>query len=165
MPTTHPNSHKIVPVNGQLSVSQDLKEVYQYTGKLASFALAAKARRGEPTGCAPTGYTNLRTPDESQIETDPKLGPLVREAFELAAQGCSLRAILAELTPKGLVSRNGKPMGPSALRNILTNPFYIGLIRYQGRIYPGKHRPLISQSIFKRILSRLQKVRTKIHGH
>jgi hypothetical protein len=87
--------------------------------------LAANRARGLPTGCAPVGFRNRRDAEgRPYVEPDPVLAPLVAEAFRLRARGMPIRKILAELTPKGLVSRNGKPMGPSGLLAVLRNPTY-----------------------------------------
>ena len=34
---------------------------------------------------------------------------------------------------------------------LLSNPFYIGLFRYAGEIYEGKHQPVISKKIFDKV--------------
>ena len=88
-------------------------------------ALARNRAEGLPTGCAPVGFRNRRDAEgKSYVEPDPALAPLVAEAFRLRAEGMPIRKILAQLTPRGLVSRNGKPMGPSALLAVLNNPMY-----------------------------------------
>jgi len=127
---------------------EKIKTIYhRELGRRVSLALDAKARRGEWIGQAPTGYRNVG----GRVEIDPVTGPLVAEAFRLAARKrSSLRQILDELTPKGLRSRNGKPMGPSALAALLQNPFYVGMIRYKGKLYEGEHEALVSPSLFDR---------------
>jgi site-specific DNA recombinase len=145
------------PTHAELTLAEIKRRYHGYLGQRASYALAAKARRGECPGCAPTGYRNVRTGQGTRVEIDPHLGPLVREAFYLAGRrGLSLRKVLAELTPKGLMSRRGQPMGPSALRNILTNPFYVGMLRYKGQLAPGRHEPLVTPSCFDRVRRRLR---------
>ena len=49
-----------------------------------------------------------------------------------------------------LVSRSGKLLGGSALAHIITNPFYVGMIRYKGHLYEGNHQALVSPSLFDR---------------
>jgi site-specific DNA recombinase len=142
-----------LPSFGQSHVTADeFKRAYhRHLGQLTSAAMARKASEGGCPGCAPTGYRNVAVGNQTEVEIDPVLGPLVQEAFRLAGRKrTSLRKILAELTPQGLVSRNGKAMHASVLRGILTNPFYVGMIRYQGRLYEGDHQPLVSPSMFDR---------------
>ncbi len=93
---------------------------------------------------------------------DEKLAPLVKEAFDLAAGGTlSLRKILEVLTGKGLVSRNSKAMGASALHALLTNPFYTGKLRYNGELLEGRHQPLVSSEVFERVQENLAKRRRR----
>jgi hypothetical protein len=143
----------------ELSFEEVRRPYHRSLGDLSHRVVARKARGGECVGCAPTGYRNARVNGKATVEIDPVLGPLVAEAFRLAGRKRrSLRKILAELTPKGLASRNGKPMYPS-LRAILTNPFYVGMVRYEGQFFEGKHPPLVSPSRFDRVGRSLRKRR------
>ena len=51
----------------------------------------------------------------------------------------------------GLVGVRDKPIALSKVHDILANPFYIGLFRFKGEIYEGKHPPLITRELFKRV--------------
>jgi site-specific DNA recombinase len=137
---------------------QEMKRIYhRQVGRLTRRALTERARQGRVTGCAPTGYRNVTVNGERRVEIDPVLGPLVREAFYLAGRrGMSIRKVLAELTPKGLVSRNGTSMHASALRHILHIPFYVGTARHLGQFYPGQHQALVTPSAFDRVQRRLK---------
>jgi hypothetical protein len=124
---------------------------HRQLGQRASAAMTAKVRTGSWVGCAPTGYRNVHYGKRTHVEIDPVLGPLVREAFRLVAhKRSSLQHVLTELTPQGLVSRSGKPLGASALAHIINNPFYVGMIRYKGHLYEGNHQALVSPSLFDR---------------
>ena len=130
--------------------------------KRARQASREKAQAGELPGCTPVGYRNARDSGKATVEMDDELAPLVREAFEMAAEGSlSLRRMLEILTAKGLVSRNGRPLGASALRAILTNPFYIGKLRYGGELLEGAHEPLIGSELFERVQEGLAKRRRR----
>lgn len=142
----------------------DLKEIkaiyHHHLGRLTSHGMAQKAREGGYPGFAPTGYRNATRNGKRTVEIDPVLGPLVEEAFRRASQPrASLHRVLEELTPRGLVSRTGHPLYPAALRRILTNPFYAGMIRYQGQFYRGHHEPLVSPTLFERVQRRLRERR------
>jgi len=131
----------------RLPLAEIKRQYHAYLGHRASLALDAKARAGGCVGFATTGYTNI----DGAAEPDPKLGPLVEEAFRMIAQKrSSLTMVLAELTPRGLVSRSGKPLSPSALARMIQNPFYVGMIHYKGQIYEGTHKALVSPSLFDR---------------
>lgn len=132
------------------------QEYLAWRGKKASLAMAEKAKRGELPGCAPVGYRNVWVSGEKSVMLDEKLAPLVRETFELAAEGShSLRKILEIMTEKGLVSRSGRKMSVSSLWGILTNPFYTGAMRYENGILAGKHQRLIDDDLFRRVRERM----------
>ncbi len=135
-----------------------LKDYYAACGALSSKAMAAKARRGDFPGCAPVGYRNVHTKEESKgVVIDEKLGPLVQETFVLAAKGIySYRQLLKIMAEKGLVSRNGKALGPTALRNLLMNPFYVGKIRYKDELLPGNHQALIADRLYDHVQQQLE---------
>lgn len=125
----------------------------RHLGYLTSQALAEKAKSGETPGPAPFGYLNQRTGKvRTTVIVDQAVAPFVKEAFSLAAgAGMPLRAILHRLTDQGLRSRAGKPLQVSGLWYVLSNPFYAGLIRFKGELYPGKHEPLVDKATFDRV--------------
>jgi len=109
-----------------------------------------KLRRGEWLSRAPFGYlNNLKT---RTIEPDPQKAVLVVQAFILFATGSYTLYMLAkEMALLGMISRNGQMFSRSHLRDILANPVYIGLIRYEGELYQGSFSALISKDIFEAV--------------
>jgi site-specific DNA recombinase len=76
-------------------------------------------------------------------------GPFVREAFGLAATGeYSLRRLLTVMTEKGLLSRNGRPMGISSFWKMLSNPYYLGQVRYNNELILGSHEAMTNRESF-----------------
>jgi site-specific DNA recombinase len=150
-------SQTSVPMNFEEAMALYRRQLGQRTRA----AMAEKARSGGYSGFAPTGYRNVRAADgTSAVAIDPVLGPLVQEDFYLSGHaGSSIRKVLAELTPKGLVSRKGTRMNAASLQALLRNPFYVGTIRYQGQFYEGRHEPLVTLSCFARVQRRLRQRR------
>jgi site-specific DNA recombinase len=120
-----------------------------------------KAKNGGTPGRAPTGYLNVRCMVEGReartIEIDPVRGPLMRWAFETYATGeWTIRRLLAELTARGLTTapgrqKAGRPLGVSHLHTLLRNPYYMGMVRYRGAIYAGRHEPLVTPEIWQEV--------------
>lgn len=109
-----------------------------------------KLLKGEYPTYAPIGYINIR-PGKG-IEPDPIRAPFISKAFELYATGeYSLKKLNENLMNDGFRSRKGGKKSDSSLHRILTNPEYYGVIRRKGKLYPGKHRPLVSQAIFNQV--------------
>tara|TARA_B100000508_G_scaffold60333_1_gene47238 strand:+ start:280877 stop:282412 length:1536 start_codon:yes stop_codon:yes gene_type:complete len=105
---------------------------------------------------APMGYRNNGPGNPKTI--DPKLGPLIAEAFDLYATGeYSFAPLRAHLAKRGLTTSKGKPISKGMMGRILNNPFYMGLIKVRrtGETFQGVHDPLISPTTFKRVQTRL----------
>jgi site-specific DNA recombinase len=145
--------------------------------KYYSDALSDNVKRGNRTKIesgwrpnqAPLGYQNDGT--TKTIVKDPIHFPLVRKMFDLMLTG--------SYTPKqiALVARDewgfrtpkrkrigGTPLAMSSIYKILGNPFYAGVIVWNGQSYPGKHEPAISIDDFqvvRRLLERPNRPRAK----
>jgi site-specific DNA recombinase len=116
---------------------------------------------------APIGYLDC---GGGQAKTpDPKMAPLVREAFELYATGnISQPRLVEEMYRRGLRNRQGKRVSLNGISTMLNNPFYMGLIRLRttGECFPGVHAPILSKQLFdtvQRVLEGKTVVRTHKH--
>lgn len=104
--------------------------------------LEEKRKQGELPGRAPTGYRNNR--ESHKIDIDPVLAPWVKRIFELAAASMySLRAISEKLDKEGAPKR----FYISNIEHIIRNPFYSGDFMSCGKLYEGKHTPLVSREL------------------
>ena len=118
--------------------------------------LRQKVRRGEFPGLAPVGYIN-----DVRIHTivkDKRRAPLVKQAFELYAEGDKRLVDIAEyLAGKGLKTNGGNPLKKDQIKKLLTNPIYYGHFRYIGEVHEGKHTPIISKKLFDRAQATLER--------
>jgi len=105
---------------------------------------------------APIGYVDT---GRGKVKTiDPIRGPLIRAAFELYSTGrFTLETLRHELGRRGLRNRDCGTITVNGLSTVLNNPFYIGLIRIRARSesYNGKHAPLVSVELWRRVQDRL----------
>ena len=114
-----------------------------------------KLSQGGYPGKAPIGYINNKS--ERSIEVDNANSHFVKQAFKLYLTGrYSLKGLCDELYVKGFRSTWGEKVHVSGIQKILTNPFYYGLMRYNGKMYEGNHEPLIGKDLFDSVQSRLQ---------
>ncbi len=130
-----------------------------------------KISRGWRPNQAPLGYLNER--DEKTIVKDPERFSLLRRIFDLMlseAYSAKDIALLARdewgLTTPRKRKRGGRPIALSSIYHLLGNPFYAGLIPWNGEIFPGKHEPVISIDEFERvqrILGRPYRPRPQVH--
>ena len=117
-----------------------------------------KLAQGWMPGVPPPGYTN-KVVDGKRIQVfDDSSWRIIKEMFELYLQpGQNGKTVAKEMALRGIHSRKGRPHAPSRVYNMLTNPFYIGVIRWDGREYPGKQELFIDRNIWNR-------VQEKMHG-
>jgi site-specific DNA recombinase len=116
---------------------------------------------------APIGYLDNGAAKPKTI--DPVRGPLIRNAFELYAEGrFTIVPLVDELYRMGLRNRVGTGVTRNGLSTILNNPFYVGLIRIKktGQVFTGNHEPLIPKRLFDDVQDMLAgrfNARTKAH--
>lgn len=117
---TGPDAERIVKAVARIRDAEK-----QEKKRLQAEGIRRKMESGEGYGAAPVGYINRRVGDRAWIEPDPVTYPLVQEAKVLHATGkYSLRKLCSIMAEKGLRSRNGKVMGPSAMQWMLRSPSY-----------------------------------------
>lgn len=118
-----------------------------------------KLHEKEWPGKAPIGYLNqdITSDDGKVIGKDVVPDPLRREAvvkmFELRLQGLSYRVIARVLRDDGVTSNSTKPrpIVQSVVECVLKNPFYYGVMRYNGGFYPHRYEPLIDKQTFDEV--------------
>jgi DNA invertase Pin-like site-specific DNA recombinase len=123
------------------------------TGKKVKHTLEKKCNEGIYPGWATLGYKNVNTGTIEKpirvIKIDDEKAQLVKRIFELFATGrYSLDELVIETEKEGLTSKKGKKLCRTTIDSMLKNIFYIGKFKYSGKIWQGKHTPLISKELF-----------------
>ena len=97
--------------------------------------------RGVHTGRCPLGYVR----GEVGLVSDPETAEIVRQAFELRADGKSYSEVARYL------AEQGHPMTRQAIPQMLRRRTYLGEARGAfGIVNPAAHEPLVSRTIFER---------------
>ena len=117
-----------------------------------------KLEQGWLPGKPLTGYKTVGDSGRKIHVPDPQMGLLMREAFELYDSGnYSLKLLVGTMKEKGLRTHFGRPLVKSQLHRLLSNPFYIGKMTWKGKLYDGKHEPLIGVELFERVQERMKR--------
>lgn len=131
-------------------------------------ALSENVKRGNRTKIAngwrpnkaPIGYLNCAT--TRTIIVDPERSPFIRRMFEEMLLGTSSPSQIYDMARSqwGLRTEKrkrigGKPVSLSGIYRILTNPFYAGVLVWNGERHPGKHKPVVSLEEFDAVQKRL----------
>ncbi len=144
------------------------------------YKMREKARRGGTLGRAPIGYVNVRERFEGRevrtVVVDERRGPLVRQAFELYASGeYTLDRLQQTMADQGLstrptANRPEQAVSLNKLHQMLRDPYYIGVIEYDGETFPGRHESLIPLPLWERVQEVLdvrsqRGSRDRVHQH
>ncbi len=122
--------------------------------------LKTKVEKGWLPGVAPLRYLNnkYRNKGEKDIIKDLERFLLLRKMWELMLTGNYTLTQIVKIANEnwGFRMRRFKKQGGgllfrSRLHKIFTDPFYCGMIRYSGQLYPGKHEAMVSKEEFERV--------------
>jgi len=123
------------------------KKISNDISRKSQMGMLEKAEQGFYPSTAPFGYWNNKA--TRLIEVDLENASFIKAAFEQMATGNFSLSMLGDwLFKNWFRPKNGKKIYKSALDKILENPLYYGEFRWRGKLYPGKHDPLISKKIF-----------------
>ena len=113
-----------------------------------------KAEQGIWPTKAPLGYRNITGPEGKKIiTTDPDVAPIVAKLYYWYATGqYSVREAREKARELGLVYRKSGAMIPtSTVYTILRNRLYSGQFEWNGKLFQGKHEPIVSIELWERV--------------
>jgi site-specific DNA recombinase len=132
-----------------------------YSGNLAQEVMKGLLRKAEEGGTpfrAPLGYINRREAqgkiEYSWVELDQQRAEIVAWCFrqyatgELSALDLTLAAQAKGLTARPTATRPAEPISLNSMYSILKNPYYMGIVSYQGIHYEGKHPALVEPDVW-----------------
>lgn len=159
----------------------------ELTAERIKDAFGRKAREGYTLccGCTPYGYRREKGNKVIIIKQDE--AKVVRRIFKMYVEGATFTSIAKTLTAEGIptkragqtisIKRDGNVVdtktfvgvwSPKLIRLILSNPVYIGKVRYGiGRkdyyIGEGHHKPIISEKVWNKVQDKIKRIETKVH--
>lgn len=109
----------------------------------------ARAKTGnKPCGNAPIGYRW----NGNKIEIDYNNHLIVQDIFDMCLErNGNLSQIMRDCADKGYKTTRGKDFSVQAIKNILKNDFYIGIVTYADKKIAGEHQPIIEKSVFEKV--------------
>jgi DNA invertase Pin-like site-specific DNA recombinase len=152
--TSHGRSYDPANERDERSLLEDAVDSQYESGKVSKRvkrSAASNARDGLPHGRIPFGYERIydeRTKRLVEQRPMPAEATEVRGVFEQIAAGVSLRAIVADLTERGVPTRTGAPWGSQTVRQIALNLTYLGKRTHLGTVTSGVWPPLVNEETF-----------------
>lgn len=132
-----------------------------------------RARMGLHNGGCCLGYKTVeiegddRKSRKNKLEIVPEEAIIVRQIFEMYAAGKGFRAIANSLNRKGYKTKKQNTFSSDSIREIITNPVYFGIVRYnrfegwsekrrRGKntspiMVEGKHEAIISKELWDKV--------------
>lgn len=116
--------------------------------KLAKGRKARAMKGNKPCGTAPCGYKW----DGNQIVIDFNNNLVVKDIFAMCIE-CdgNLSKIRRCCIEKGYKTSTGKDFSVQAIKNILRNDFYVGVVTYAGKKVDGEHDAIIETELFEKV--------------
>ena len=125
-------------LNQTILIAQLEREMTSERVKAKMVYIAEKGKI--PAGKIPLGYRRKKNA-KNEIEPDPETAPIVQDIF---------KTYLGQTEPVADLKRRYSKYiyGKMQLYRMLRNRLYIGEVEYDGKIYPGRHVPIIDRAVF-----------------
>ena len=112
------------------------------------------------------GYDVDRSSTSPKLVVNAQEAEMVREIFDSYLSLQSLLPVVQKLDQLGWTNKTwltrkgrykgGRPFDKCSLHALLTNVIYAGKIRHKDQIYDGQHEPIIDQSVFDKVQTKLK---------
>lgn len=120
-----------------------------------------KLRQGWYPSKPPLGYKTAGEKGHKIHIIDSEKAVYVKKMFELYATGnYSLKQLTNVMFEHGLRTRGGHKLVKSRMASLLGDPFFYGTINWLGKLYEGKHEPIITKELYDRVQSVLRSKNT-----
>lgn len=119
---------------------------------------AEKLAQGWMPGPPPPGYMTVAKNGKRIHELNPQTYKSMQKVFRLALEpNYTIEKLTDKMTEYGILTKNGRPFVPSHVHRILKNPFYIGVIVWDGKEYPGNQPKLVSEKLFYAVQQKISR--------
>jgi site-specific DNA recombinase len=117
-----------------------------------------KLAQGWLPGTPPPGYMHVIRDGKKVQDFNPETYKSMQRIFQLLLEPQhSVETIRHKMFAFGITTSNGRMFAKSQTHRILKNPFYIGIIHWDGKEYPGKQPHLIDDKLFYAIQAKLER--------
>ena len=124
-----------------------------------------KLRNGVWPSKAPYGYIN--NPKTRGIDIDEEKSKVVKKSFQhFADENISFTGVSQFMFKFGIKREGDKPVKVGQVKNMLSNRFYLGVLKYAGEYYQGSQKTFISKQLFDEVQKQVEKIeRPRQKGH
>ncbi len=140
-----------------------MESVLEGMAEYYSVELAQKIRRGmdinaEKFLCTGGGIAlGFKVDSEKRFQIDEETAPIVREIFQMYANGKTVAEIITMMNERHIVTSRGNAFNKNSLRTMLRNKRYIGTYTYRGKETPNVIPRIIEDELFETVQKILDK--------
>ncbi|MCK1187768.1 recombinase family protein [Streptococcus uberis] len=122
------------------------------------FGKLGRAKSGKTMSwtTSPYGYTYDK--EQGKLIAIPSQAIVVKKLFDYYISGMSIANMLRKMNAEEQVGRTAE-WSINAMKNILRNEVYYGMVKYRGQLFKGEHEPFISKKTFE--LAQIERERRK----
>lgn len=146
-------------LNVLLSFAQFEREL---TGERLKDWFGGARERGLWVQQRPFGYA--KTPGTNQLVPHEDEAPMVRWIMRRYIAIKSAERVADELYIKGIRNTRGMPFSGNMVRHTISHPIYLGKMVHRRQALPGKHEPIVSESLWRRANAVLADARNHRQG-
>lgn len=154
------NGVKVISATESISEGAEgvlLESVLEGMAEYYSKELGEKTLRGMTENALKCKYNGGSKPlgyiidEEKHYQIDPNYAPIIKEIFNMYAEGVTLKQMEIILKNKGVVNQKGKMIGHTTLANILRSRKYIGEYKFNDIVIPNGIPAIISEELFNKV--------------
>ncbi len=140
-----------------------MESVIEGMAEYYSVELSQKVKRGMDINaqkCLSTGGTpplGFKVNKEKKFEINEMTAPIVKQIFQMYANGKLMSDIIKKLNEKGIKTSQGHKFNKCSIRTILLNKKYIGIYTYKGKEYKGGIPRIIDDETFYKVQKMMSK--------
>ena len=140
-----------------------MESVLEGMAEYYSTELSQKIRRGLDINASKCLYTGggvalgFRVDETKHFQIDEATAPIVREIFEMYANGSTITEINSMMNSRRIVTSTGSEFNKNSLKTLLKNKRYIGIYTYKGTETPNGIPRIIDDELFFRVQEMLEK--------
>jgi site-specific DNA recombinase len=123
---------------------------------------AEKLAQGWKPSPPPPGYMTVTQNSKRIHVPNPETQGTMLQIFKKYLEpGESILTMVEEMKRLGIKTRGGRYYGKSHMQNILTDPFYIGINKFNGKTYPGAQERIIPEELFESVQQKMHRGRPR----
>lgn len=118
----------------------------------------AQEKKTKASGNCPIGYKYQYNEQGKNpvVVIDNEKAAVVKDIYKMYLDGMSLGKIIDKLNAEGIKTERGNSWSRQAVHAILTNDFYVGIVRFDDIEEQGTHEKIVTKTKFNKVQNMLK---------